>query len=90
MANAEIVHVRILLRGRDRSSRGIRIAARSKAATKPLGTLGEKEMERSTARYRERQRNGSCDFGKINGRRIRDRIETRVMGERGRRQTVKE
>jgi hypothetical protein len=47
-------------------------------------------MERSTTRYRERQRNGSCDFGKINGRRIRDRIETRVMGERGRRHTVKE
>jgi hypothetical protein len=52
------------LRVRDRSSRGIRIAARSEAATKPLGTLGEKEMERFTSRYIERQRNGSCDFGK--------------------------
>jgi hypothetical protein len=29
-------------------------------------------------------------LGKINGRRIRDCIETRVMGERGTRQTVKE
>jgi hypothetical protein len=28
-------------------------------------------------------------LGKINGRRIRDRTKMRVMGERGRRQTVK-
>jgi hypothetical protein len=79
------------LRGRARSSRGIRIAARSGAATKPLGTLGEKDMERSTARYIERDKEmEAVILGKINGRRIRDRIETRVMDERGRRQTVKE
>lgn len=46
-----VIEYRLLCR--DRSSRGIRIAARSEAAINP-GTLGAKERERSTAGYRER------------------------------------
>jgi hypothetical protein len=45
-------------------------------------------MERSTARYIEKQMEAVI-LGTINGRRIRDRTEMRVMGERGRRQMVK-